>query len=116
MLRPNKTKQAMLEGQAVFGTITLMSDPWVVEIVGNSGYDFITVDLEHTALDLSQVENLIRAAEATDLTPIVRVPDLDRKTISRMMDSGAQGILLPLVEDYETAQRFSDYIRYPPRG
>jgi 4-hydroxy-2-oxoheptanedioate aldolase len=112
----HSVKAALRSGRPVIGTLTLMSDPWVVEIAGNAGLDFIIIDMEHAASDYSDVENLLRAAEAADIAPLIRVPELGRKSIGRVMDSGAEGVVLPLVEDAQEADALRSLMAYPPRG
>jgi len=115
-VRENKTKRLMREGKTALGTFCYFPSPWVVEMVGIAGMDFVIIDLEHAAKDMQVVESMIVAAELTSMTPIVRVPSVDEKVIVQVLDTGAQGIMIPLVDSAETAARAVAAAKYPPQG
>ncbi|MQA62545.1 MAG: siderophore biosynthesis protein SbnG, partial [Actinophytocola sp.] len=89
MLKPNAVKRKLRDGDEVYGLFCSIPAPALVEMVGCAGYDFVVIDSEHTLVDPQQLENLIRAAEAVDLTPFVRVPEADPGAILRALDAGA---------------------------
>ena len=76
-MKKNKAKQVMDSGQLALGAYVALSDPQIVEIIGISGFDAVFIDMEHTAFDLSLVQQMIVAADLVDITPIVRVSDSD---------------------------------------
>ncbi|MGE0501695.1 MAG: HpcH/HpaI aldolase/citrate lyase family protein [Rhizobiaceae bacterium] len=115
-MRRNKTKRLMREGKMALGTFSYFPSPWTVEIAGHAGLDFVIIDLEHSAKDLMLVESMVLAAELYDMTAIVRVPSADEKIILQVLETGAQGIIVPLVGDAETARRAVAATRYPPDG
>ena len=115
-MEPNRVKQRMSEGKVAFGSGINMAEPAVMEILGLAGFDCVRIDLEHSALDLGQVQELIRAAEVVDTSPWVRVPDNDPKLILRLLDMGIQGIQVPGVQSKEEAQRAVNSVRYRPLG
>jgi 2-keto-3-deoxy-L-rhamnonate aldolase RhmA len=72
--------------------------------------------MEHTGFDLRTVEEMIRASDLAGVTSMVRVPDNDAKLILRILDMGAEGIIVPHIEGLEGAKRAVDAVRYPPLG
>lgn len=92
--------------------------PWpsVAEIAGAWGVDAVIIDLEHTMIGLESAERLIVAADAAGVTPVVRPPALDRPTVGRLLDAGAQGMLFPRVEDPASAASARASLRHPPEG
>lgn len=115
-MKPNRTKRLLNEGRAVLGTFCFFPSPWVVEIVGLAGLDFVIIDLEHAAKDIDTVESMVRAAEINDVTAIVRVASADEKHILQVLETGAQGIMVPLVDSAATASRAVAAAKYPPLG
>jgi len=115
-MRPNHTKRKLAEGKVVFGAFCSMLDPAVVEIIGEAGYDFCVIDMEHVPVDLQLVEHLVRAADAVDVTPIVRVADDSARSLLRVLETGVQGIMVPHVMSGAHAAQLVRAIRYPPAG
>ncbi|MFD6517054.1 HpcH/HpaI aldolase/citrate lyase family protein [Rhodococcus sp. NPDC060176] len=116
MLRPNEVRLALAEGRTVYGLFCAIPSPSLVEMIGCAGYDFVIVDTEHTGVDPQELENLIRAAESVALTPFVRVPKGDSGAILRALDAGAMGVVIPHVQDAETARAAVYASRYAPEG
>ena len=116
LMKTNRTKEKLRNGQIAFGTFTLLLEPSMPELIGAAGYDFIGLDMEHTAADGPTIENLIRASQAVGITPLVRVRYVEEKTILWVLDSGAEGIVIPMLEDREMARRVYTLTRYPPDG
>ncbi|HJQ47263.1 MAG TPA: aldolase/citrate lyase family protein [Amycolatopsis sp.] len=116
MLCDNKVKRKLAVGDEVFGLFCAVPVPAMIEIIGCSGYDFVVIDSEHTLVDPQQLENLIRAAEAVDLTPFVRVPGIDPGATLRALDAGAMGIVLPHVRRRSDVDNAIQAARYHPEG
>jgi 2-keto-3-deoxy-L-rhamnonate aldolase RhmA len=115
-MRQNRVKRIMREGGLAIVSHVGFADPAVIEIIAMAGFDGAFIDMEHTVFDLQLVGEMIRVAELTDITPIVRVPDNDAKLILRLLDMGAQGIQVPHIEGLEGAKRAVNAVRYPPLG
>ena len=115
-MRQNRVKKLMREGKLALGKYVSLADPQVVEIVGIAGFDAAFIDMEHTGFDLRTVEEMIRASDLAGVTSMVRVPDNDAKLILRILDMGAEGIIIPHVDGLEGAKRAVDAVRYPPLG
>ena len=81
-----------------------------------AGYDAAFIDMEHTDFDLRLVGEMIRAADLAGVTSIVRVPDNDEKLILRLLDAGAEGIIVPHVDGLDGARKAVDAVRYAPMG
>ena len=112
----NATKVKLTEGGAVWGTFIYLSDPAVVEIVGQAGADFVLIDTEHMWRDGAEVANLIRAAENARTTPIVRVGENSESAILKALEAGAEGIVIPFVQSREDVERAKRATKYPPEG
>jgi 4-hydroxy-2-oxoheptanedioate aldolase len=116
MLRQNWLKPKLAEKPYVIGTFAEIPAPQVVEILGLAGFDFVVIDCEHGAIGLEKVEDMIRAAAATNISPLVRVPQCDPVAIRLPLDMGAVGIHVPQVESLEMARSAAAAARFFPRG
>lgn len=99
----------------VIGTFVAINNPTVVEILGRSGFEVLCLDTEHASFGPVDVEGLIRAADAVGATTIVRVSSIGAE-IARALDSGAAGVLVPMVETVAQAEQVAQAVRYPPIG
>ena len=110
----NSMKQRLAEGKAVVGCLLAFDAPWLVEMLGLAGYDFVTIDLEHEAFDAKGVVELIRAADAAGLTPLVRMSCDER--VLPFLSAGAKGVQIPDVKDADHAQEIVASLRFAPLG
>jgi 4-hydroxy-2-oxoheptanedioate aldolase len=115
-MRENTTKQRLERGETVLGCWFRSADPTLVEYVSQLGWDFLVFDGEHGTLEPQGCENLVRAAELHDVTPIVRVTTNQRHILLRYMDTGAQGAQIPMVNTADEAEAAVTSIKYGPRG
>jgi 2-keto-3-deoxy-L-rhamnonate aldolase RhmA len=115
-LRPNKVLVALERGETPLGMQMYTHDPDLVEIVGYTGFDFVMLDMEHNRTNPETMVNLIRAAEASGTTPLVRVGANDPYLIRSAVESGAQGVFVPHVKTAEEARAALQAMRYPPEG
>ena len=115
-MKENRVKRVMREGGLAIVSHIGFADPAVVEIIAMAGFDGAFIDMEHSVFDLQTVGEMIRVADLTGITPIVRVPENNPKTILRLLDMGAQGIQVPHVEGVEGAKRAVSAVRYSPTG
>lgn len=111
-------KETAARGEPILGSIIVSSNPANIEISGYLGYDFVLIDSEHATASPfgSEMENLIRAAYAADITPIVRVINNDRSQIRKVLDFGAKGIVCPFMNTKEDAKKFVSECLFPPEG
>jgi 4-hydroxy-2-oxoheptanedioate aldolase len=87
-----------------------------VELVAQAGFDFIVIDLEHSALSIESAYRQIGTALFAGVSPIVRIPSLDGGIAQRILDAGAEGIMLPHVDTPEQARAAAAAVRFPPLG
>lgn len=110
-------KQALKRGETVWGTMVMeFGAPSVARILKRAGWDYIVPDLEHTAFSLETIGSLIQVAKGVDLPVIVRVPDIERSWISRALDAGALGVMVPRVETKDQIEEAIAYAKYTPQG
>ncbi|HYC48093.1 MAG TPA: aldolase/citrate lyase family protein [Burkholderiales bacterium] len=114
-MRTNKTKAKLAANQCAIGAGIAFPSPDLVELCAVVGFDFVTFDTEHEPMGSEQVVHCIRAAEAYDMTPIVRVsrnPDL----ILKFMNAGAQGIHVPRCTTANDLKELVKWTRFHPLG
>jgi 4-hydroxy-2-oxoheptanedioate aldolase len=120
MLQKNKTKAKLKAGEVVFGSEMMFPSADVVEILGYAGLDFVYMDTEHSATTHESLTHMIRAAEISGTTPLVRIPEnLSGQypgCIMRILDIGAMGVIVPHVDTKEEAQAVVDSVKYYPQG
>ena len=115
-MHPNKAKAKLAQGRiALGGQITFYAPP-MVELFGALGFDWLFIDCEHGPMNESEIENLVRAAEAFDITPMARVPDGSAHTILRYLDRGIMGIIAPHIGTRAEAEALVKACRYYPEG
>lgn len=112
----NRVRELMDKQPSVVGAFVTLTDPAVVELIALAGFDFVVIELEHAAISLETLQNHLRAAAAHELGVLVRVPSHDPKLILRVLDAGADGLLVPHVDSPEVARSIVAAVRYPPLG
>src|SRR5437764_8044502 len=115
-LPQNGFKRALVSGRPQIGLWSSLSSNYTVEVIAGAGFDWILLDTEHSPSDLESVLTQLQAAAPYPTHPVVRVPWNDMVTIKRMLDIGAQSLLVPYVSTPEEAAAAVSYTRYPPRG
>lgn len=118
-MKPNQLKRKLLAGEQVFGLFCSIPAPASVELAAAAGFDFVIIDTEHVLLNPETLEHMLRTAEATGITPLVRIAHgdgSDEKEILRALDGGAQGIVAPCVESAEAMRRIVAACKYHPQG
>ena len=116
MVRENKVKQKLKNGEVVIGTFVKTVDPSVVEILGSAGMEFIVIDSEHVSYSPETITNLVRASDLTGIVPIVRVREATAVNIMQALDTGALGFHAPNVDTLEQARIAVEAGRYAPLG
>src|ERR1051326_7785594 len=116
-MRVNLTREKLAQGGTVFGCgLQVYRSPEICRAFAAAGFDYVFIDMEHGSYDLETVQDMIRAAVDSGITPIVRVAELLYSLIARLLDSGAQGIILPRVEDPKLLAEALSWMRFPPQG
>jgi len=106
----------ILEGETTFGCWLTLGSPLTAELVGEAGYDWALVDLEHGAGTEREALVQIQALGATRAAPLVRVESSARQRAGRVLDMGAAGVMFPRIECADEARAAAAALRYPPEG
>ena len=115
-MKPLGLKQKLKDRRVTIGSwLSLGSQP-VAEIMAQAGYEWLTIDLEHSPASLGDAADMIRVIELSGVAPLVRLSSNDPVQIKRVMDAGAHGIIVPMVNSREEAERAVAALHYPPRG
>lgn len=109
-------KQKLKNNQLTLGSWVTIGHQSVVEIMATAGFDWLTIDMEHSVIDLTMAQNLIGHIQAAGLKALVRVGKNEEVIIKRIMDAGADGIIVPMVNSREDAEQAVRYAKYPPTG
>ena len=97
------------------GTLLSLSAPQVAEIISDSGFDWVLIDMEHSAISMESVQNVLQIM-GDKILKIVRVPGNDEIWIKRVLDTGCDGILVPMVNSAAEALKVIEYSKYPLAG
>jgi len=112
----NVTKAKLLAGETVFGCFLKYRDASLAEVLAYQGWDFFLLDGEHSTLEPRDCENLVRVADLRSVTPLIRVPTNQPHVILRFLDTGAQGVQVPMVNSPAEAERAVRAVKFAPRG
>jgi len=115
-MRTNPVKQKLREGKPTFGTWLSLGNLHASRVLARSGFDWLTVDIEHAPIDWSQAAMLFGAIADAGCVPLARVPEGDHYCIKRVLDAGAWGIVVPMVDTVEQARTAIAAAKYPPEG
>ena len=116
MFQTNKLKQRVENGTPSLGIWLSLANPALAEISGHVGYDFAIIDNEHGIGEIKDVANMLRAFGAFETTAMVRVPGQDPDYLKRVLDAGAQALMIPMIETADQARAAIAACRYPPLG
>ena len=111
-----KLKQKLKNGEVALGLWVTLESPSITEIALRLGLDWICIDTEHGHLDFKEVVEHSRAASRSDVACLVRVQEIEQGVIKRVLDLGADGILVPQIRTAEEVERAVYFAKYPPRG
>lgn len=109
-------REAVRAAAPALGTWVKLPAMESVELVAQAGFDFVVIDLEHSAMSTESAYRQIGVAALAGVSPIVRVPNLDAGLVGRLLDAGAEGIMLPHVDTVGHAQDAVRAMRFPPLG
>jgi 4-hydroxy-2-oxoheptanedioate aldolase len=104
------------QGQPVLGTFVFLPSPAIVEMIGLAGFDFAIIDMEHSPKDWSVIENMVRAAQLSGVSPLIRVAENNEKAILHALEVGAEGVMVPFIQTGDDAKRAARAARYAPVG
>ena len=112
----NYTKQKMLNGEKTLGTFLELGTANAVEALGYSGLDYIIIDTEHGPYTEESAMEFIRAAKMSKLSPFVRIKEISRPAVLRMLDIGAEGLIVPCIQTVEEVKSLVKHGKYFPLG
>src|SRR5437762_13571244 len=115
-MNPERLRQALDSGAVVYGTWLQTPSPEVVEILGWSGWDFVILDMEHGPYGTETLPHLIRAAEAAETAPFVRVPSSAPHDVGKALALGAVGSVTPGASAPDVGASAVRLTRFPPHG
>lgn len=115
-MRANHVKRRLQAGEPSIGTWLSLPSPEIAEYIAGLGFDWLTVDAEHNAIDITAMSRMFGVIAATGTAPLVRIPWNTGENIKRVLDAGAWGIVVPMVNSRAEAEAAVEAAKYPPRG
>ena len=116
-MRVNLTRERLASGETVYGCgLQVYRAPEIVRCFATAGFDYVFIDQEHGSFNLETVHDMITASKTAGITPIVRVGELQYTLCARLLDQGAQGIILPRVDEPKQLEEALSWFRFPPMG
>ena len=115
-MRKNKLKKLFKEGKAAINGWIEMPSSYSAEVMAHQGWDSLTIDMQHGAIDQSDVLQIFQAISITDVVPVARVNWNEPGQIMKVLDYGAYGIICPMVSNRNQAEKFVQACMYPPKG
>lgn len=109
-------KERIQTRELTIGSWITLAHPAIAEIMAKAGFDWLTVDLEHSVITIREAEELIRVIDLCSVVPLVRLSVNDPVQIKRVMDAGAHGVIVPMINSAEEARKVVEAVRYPPEG
>ncbi|MDR1675830.1 MAG: aldolase [Tannerella sp.] len=109
-------KDKLAKGEPVYGPFMKTVDAALVECAGHAGFDFVILDMEHGPAGFSDLQHLIRGAEAAGVLPVVRTCDSSETAIGKALDLGAKGVQIPQIQSADQAKAVVKAARYFPKG
>ncbi|MCF8317567.1 MAG: 2-keto-3-deoxy-L-rhamnonate aldolase, partial [Haliscomenobacter sp.] len=105
-----------MTNNALIGTWVTLNHPSIAEIMADAGFDWICVDMEHSVTDYAEAQLLIMAIQGKGVKAFVRVGENNARIIKRVLDAGADGIIVPSVSSKAEAIKAVNAVKYPPLG
>jgi len=112
----NRLREILKRGEVAIGMTVTIGHPFITDILGGIGFDFINFDMQHSPLSIESTLSMMQAMSFSETTPIVRVPWNEFAIINSALDIGAHGIIIPFVNTKEDVLKAVEYATYPPKG
>lgn len=109
-------KEKLKKRELTIGSWLTIDNEMTTEIMAKSGYDWLTIDMEHSPIELGMAQKMIRIIDLCNCSPLVRVGCNDPNLIKRVMDAGAVGVIVPMVNTKKDAEQAVNSVKYPPVG
>lgn len=115
-MRENTSLSAWREDKQTVGCWLSLANTYTAEAIAKLGFDWVCIDLQHGMIDYPDLANMLPAISTTDTTPLVRVPWNEPYEIMKVLDAGAYGVIVPMVNNRAEAEQAVAACRYPPLG
>lgn len=115
-MRINHVRRRLESGEPSIGTWLSLPSPEAAEFIGELAFDWLVVDTEHNAIDITTLSRMFTAMRPSGIAPMVRIPWNTAENVKRVLDAGAWGIVFPMVNSREEAERAVEASRYHPAG
>ncbi len=115
-MRESATKAKWRRGDVTYGAWLSIPSAFSAEVVAHEGFDWVCIDMQHGVIDYQVAVTMLLALNTTETTPFVRVPWNEYGIIGKMLDAGAMGIIIPMVNSVEEARAAVAACRYAPAG
>lgn len=115
-MKNTSLKKKLLNNELTIGSWITIGHPAIPEILSNARFDWLTIDIEHNAIDLSMIQVLISTIQSKNIAALVRVSKNEEVIIKHVLDAGADGIIIPMIKSKEDAIKAIEYVKYPPVG
>ncbi|MBL79925.1 MAG: 2,4-dihydroxyhept-2-ene-1,7-dioic acid aldolase [Nitrosomonadaceae bacterium] len=109
-------KSKLIRSEITIGSWITLGHPSIAEIMANVGFDWLVLDMEHSVLELSEIQTLIQVLDMKKCPAIVRLTSNHADQIKRVMDAGANGVMIPMIKSVSDAEAAVQAVYYPPRG
>ena len=115
-MRKNKVKQMMAEGKPVINGWLQIPSTVSAEVMSHQGWDSLTIDMQHGLVDYTNALPMLQTISSTEVTPLARVNWNEPGQIMKILDAGSYGVICPMVNNREEAEKFVQACLYPPKG
>jgi 2-dehydro-3-deoxyglucarate aldolase len=112
----NKIRKKLTSDKVSIGSWMQIPNSSIAEIMGQSGYDWVAIDMEHGSIDFNQLPDIFRALELGNTLPLVRLTEGSSKNCKQALDAGAGGVIIPMVESADQLEFLRNSSRWPPAG
>jgi len=109
-------KNKLKDRKLVFAGWTSFAHPGITEIFTRAGFDFIGIDIEHSTINQEQSQRIIAACQAAGVACLPRIASHNKEMARRLLDSGADGLIVPMVESADDVRTIMEWMKYPPVG
>ena len=115
-MRKNNIRTILKDGGRIINGWCAIPDSYAAELYAHQGWDSVTIDLQHGPIDFQAALPMLQAISTTNAVPLCRVPWNDAGIIMKLLDAGSYGLICPMINTKEEAERFVSFGRYPPMG
>ncbi len=115
-MRKNRLKKIFSDGQTIINGWLQIPSSFSAEVMAHQGWDSLTIDMQHGAIDYPNALQMLQAISTTEVVPMARVNWNDPGQIMKILDAGSYGVICPMINNREQAEKFVQACLYPPKG